>query len=222
MNTPNNSFLIFTRDQLARQAIESLLAQRLYLSFEIESGKLSSERIRKNRFTHILLDQADISLSDVSFIRKNQKDAEIILITPNSESSELHHFSHFGVDGFLKKPVADEEFISAVSRVKESQGNPDIWWFNADDRTLVKEDITIPLTGTESLMLTQLVLSDRRVLSKNDLILRIDKDPEQYSGLEMCLSRLQKKFKTAANGERLIRSVRNRGYCLAQRIRVAY
>ncbi|KNH27028.1 hypothetical protein ACS77_12770 [Pseudomonas syringae] len=127
MNTPNNSFLIFTRDQLARQAIESLLAQRLYLSFEIESGKLSSERIRKSRFTHILLDQADISLSDVSFIRKNQKDAEIILITPNSEPSELHHFSHFGVDGFLKKPVADEEFISAVSRVKESQGNPDIW-----------------------------------------------------------------------------------------------
>jgi DNA-binding response OmpR family regulator len=202
VNTPNNSFLIFTRDQLARQAIESLLAQRLYSSFEIESGKLSSERIRKSRFTHILLDQADISLSDVSFIRKNQKDAEIILITPNSESSELNHFSHFGVE--------------------ESQGNPDIWWFNADDRTLAKEDITIPLTGTESLMLTQLVLSDRRVLSKNDLILRIDKDPEQYSGLEMCLSRLQKKFKTAANGERLIRSVRNRGYCLAQRIRVAY
>lgn len=222
MSTPNNSFLIFTRDQLARQAIESLLAQRLYKSFEIESGKLSSERIRKSRFTHILLDQADISLSDVSFIRKNQKDAEIILITPNAEPSELHHFSHFGIDGFLKKPVADDEFITAVSRVKESQGNPDIWWFNADDRTLVKEDITIPLTGTESLMLTQLVLSDRRVVSKNDLIQRIDKDPENYSGLEMCLSRLQKKFKTAAKGERLIRSVRNRGYCLAQRIRIAY
>ncbi|WP_237884435.1 winged helix-turn-helix domain-containing protein [Pseudomonas sp. PGPR40] len=222
MSTPNNSFLIFTRDQLARQAIESLLAQRSHQSIEIESGKLSSERIRKSRFTHILLDQADISLSDVSFIRKNQKDAEIILITPNAEPSELHHFSHFGVDGFLKKPVADDEFITAVSRVKESQGNPDIWWFNADDRTLVKEDITIPLTGTESLMLTQLILSDRRVVSKNDLIQRIDKDPENYSGLEMCLSRLQKKFKTAAKGERLIRSVRNRGYCLAQRIRVAY
>ncbi|APC19179.1 DNA-binding protein [Pseudomonas frederiksbergensis] len=222
MNTPNNNFLIFTRDQLARQAIESLLAQRLSLSFEIESGKLSSERIRRNRFTHILLDQADISLSDVSFIRRNQKDAEIILITPNSERSELHHFSHVGVDGFLKKPVADDEFISAVSRVKESPGNPEIWWFNADERTLVKADITIPLTGTESLMLTQLVISDRRVLSKTDLILRIDKDPERYSGLEMCLSRLQKKFKDVANGERLVRSVRNRGYCLAQRIRVAY
>nr|WP_269137472.1 helix-turn-helix domain-containing protein [Pseudomonas sp. PGPR40] len=78
------------------------------------------------------------------------------------------------------------------------------------------------MTGTESLMLTQLILSDRRVVSKNDLIQRIDKDPENYSGLEMCLSRLQKKFKTAAKGERLIRSVRNRGYCLAQRIRVAY
>jgi DNA-binding response OmpR family regulator len=179
VNTPNNSFLIFTRDQLARQAIESLLAKRLHLSFEIESGKLSSERIRKSRFTHILLDQDGILLSDV-------------------------------------------KFISAVSQVKESQSNPDVWWFNADNRTLVKEDIIIPLTRTESLMIKQMVLSERRVLSKNDLILCIDKDPEQYIGLEMCLSRLQKKFKTAANGERLVRSVRNHGYCLAQRIKVAH
>lgn len=222
MNTPSSNFLVFTRDQLARQAIEALLAQRLCSQFEIESGKLSCERIKKKRFSHILLDQADISLNDVSFIRKNQKDAEIILITLNSEHSELNHFSHFGVDGFLKKPVADEEFISAVSRIKELPHNPETWWFNGDERTLVKEDITIPLTGTEALMLTQLVLNDQRVLSKTDLILRIDRDPEHYSGLEMCLSRLQTKFKNAANGERLLRSVRNRGYCLAQRIRVAH
>lgn len=102
MNTPSSNFLVFTRDQLARQAIEALLAQRLCSQFEIESGKLSCERIKKKRFSHILLDQADISLNDVSFIRKNQKDAEIILITLNSEHSELNHFSHFGVDGFLK------------------------------------------------------------------------------------------------------------------------
>lgn len=222
MNMPGNHFLIFTRDQLAQQAIESLLAHRLCSRFEIESGKLSSERIKHKRFSHILLDQADISLHDVSFIRKNQKDAQIILITLDTELSELNHFSHFGIDGFLKKPVADEEFISAVNRTKELSNTSETWWFNGDERTLTKDDVTVLLTGTEVLLLTQLVLNDRRVLSKTDLILRVNKDPEHYSGLEMCLSRLQTKFKIASNGARLLRSVRNRGYCLAQRIRVTH
>jgi len=37
--------------------------------------------------------------------------------------------------------------------------------------------------------------------------------------LEMCLSRLQEKFKRVNDGERLFRAVRNRGYCLTQKIK---
>jgi hypothetical protein len=42
----------------------------------------------------------------------------------------------------------------------------------------------------------------KSVLSVDDLILSIGREPEQYRGLEMCLSRLQDKF-NASNGERL-------------------
>ncbi|NMY13774.1 hypothetical protein HBO38_36320 [Pseudomonas veronii] len=51
------------------------------------------------------------------------------------------------------------------------------------------------------------------------LIRNIGREPELYRGLEMCLSRLQEKFKRVNDGERLFRSVRNRGYCLTQRIK---
>jgi len=220
MDRLKKHLLIFTRDTIAQQAIKSLLLQSMSFSFEIESAKLSNEQLEKNQFTHILLDQADISLSDVWFIRKNQKNAEIILITPNPEHSETHHFSHFGVNGFLKKPVADEDFISALDRATTLCESPETWWFSEEERSLAKEGARIHLTNIESLILQQLLFSDRRVLSKSNMIQGINRDPDNYNGFEMCLSRLQRKFSTATHGERLIRSVRNRGYCLAQQIRV--
>ena len=43
-----------------------------------------------------------------------------------------------------------------------------------------------------------------------ELIQSINRDPERYRGLEMCLCRLKEKVSNAANGERLFRSARNR------------
>lgn len=130
--------------------------------------------------------------------------------TPGEKNHRPHHLARLA--------PATPETPSLNTR---TLSHPETWWFNTDERTLVKAETTIALTTIESLMLVQLVISECRVLSRDDLIQRIEKDPQRYSGLEMCLSRLQKKFKSAAQGERLVRSVRNRGYCLAQRIKLA-
>lgn len=93
----------------------------------------------------------------------------------------------------------------------------DSWLFSFTARELRNNTASIPLTVIESMLLKTLTLSSERICSKQELIFGIDKDPDTYSGLEMCLSRLQNKFK-AAFGERLFRSVRNRGYCLVQEV----
>lgn len=92
---------------------------------------------------------------------------------------------------------------------------PEHWVFDFTARELRTAHVRIRLTSTESLLIKTLILSHSRVCSKQQLILGIDKDIHRYSGLEMCLSRLQNKFKDAF-GERLFRSVRNCGYCLVQ------
>ncbi|ALE91031.1 hypothetical protein BOH73_08220 [Pseudomonas versuta] len=71
------------------------------------------------------------------------------------------------------------------------------------------------------MLIKTLIFNEARICSKQELILGIDKDADNYRGLEMCLSRLQSKFKNAF-GERLFRSVRNRGYCLVQEVKSAY
>ena len=95
------------------------------------------------------------------------------------------------------------------------------WFFNLAARELCNSSARIQLTAIESLLINTLVVSTARICSKQELIAGINKDPVAYSGLEMCLSRLQSKFR-AAFDERLFRSVRNRGYCLVQDVKIAH
>ena len=111
-----------------------------------------------------------------------------------------------------QKYVFDYVHAPHIDHVKIQHPDHEAWWFSCDQQTLVHDRKKIPLTNIESLLIKQLLLSDRRVCSKAELILCIHRDPAHYRGLEMCLSRLQEKFSTFSNGERLLRSVRNRGY----------
>jgi len=90
--------------------------------------------------------------------------------------------------------------------------------FSFSTRELQGATARIKLTAIEAMLIKTLTLSESRICSKHELILGIEKDINTYNGLEMCLSRLQNKFR-AALGERLFRSVRNRGYCLVQDVK---
>ena len=100
-----------------------------------------------------------------------------------------------------------------------SSAQPQTWFFSFATQELCNATTCIKLTAIESLLIKTLTLSTARICSEQALILGINKDHQSYSGLEMCLSRLQSKFRVAYN-ERLIRSVRNRGYCLVQDIKI--
>ena len=97
---------------------------------------------------------------------------------------------------------------------------PETWLFDFASRNLCTPTKRIQLTVIESLLIRTLMLNEARICSRQELIRGIEKDTGSYSGLEMCLSRLQSKFR-AAYGERLFRSVRNRGYCLVQDVKAS-
>lgn len=108
----------------------------------------------------------------------------------------------------------------AIAPSAHFSDSPDTWLFCTVAQHLCNNTACIQLTAIESLLIKTLTQRDERICSKQELIIGINKDTYSYSGLEMCLSRLQNKFK-AVFGERLFRSVRNRGYCLVQDVKVA-
>ncbi|WP_413697950.1 winged helix-turn-helix domain-containing protein [Pseudomonas asiatica] len=95
------------------------------------------------------------------------------------------------------------------------------WRLHATSHRLVSGGRSIKLTQAECRVLFALVTSDRRVISKNDLIASLSRDPDSYTGLEMCISRLHYKFSSVWPGCRIVRSVRNCGYCLVQKVCLA-
>ncbi|WP_256670590.1 MULTISPECIES: helix-turn-helix domain-containing protein [unclassified Pseudomonas] len=108
----------------------------------------------------------------------------------------------------------------ALASTAQYSDSPDTWLFCSVAQHLCNNTSCIPLTAIESLLIKTLTQKDERICSKQELIIGINKDTYSYSGLEMCLSRLQNKFKSVF-GERLFRSVRNRGYCLVQDVQIA-
>ena len=116
----------------------------------------------------------------------------------------------------LKTPLTSP----ALAPTARYSNSPDTWLFCSTAHRLCNNNTCIQLTAIESLLIKTLAQRDERICSKQELIIGINKDTYSYSGLEMCLSRLQSKFK-GVFGERLFRSVRNRGYCLVQDVQMA-
>jgi len=108
---------------------------------------------------------------------------------------------------------------SETCTTKTALRAPDFWLLTQQDRMLVKGGLRISLTTIESALIKKMLHHEERVVSKEELIRNIGREPECYRGLEMCLSRLQEKFRRVNDGERLFRAVRNRGYCLTQKIK---
>jgi two-component system, OmpR family, response regulator len=94
----------------------------------------------------------------------------------------------------------------------------DAWALDYERRVLLGRREQIALTASEALILKDFVASEQRVLNKADILACLNKDSGNYTGLVMCISRLQGKFKKVSGGAGLFRSVRNRGYCLVQKI----
>lgn len=210
--------VFFTNDVLTKR-----IDRRLSVQSEEEVSKYLAmhgidRRVKKSLITPLPAKEFP-SPDRFMEIQANQKPRYLGFASEEKISLESDVFSTpIGTDPALENPATVAAFIPETSRPKNLCSTPEVWSFSLNKRQLFSAKAQIPLTTIESLILKQLVLGDRRVCSKEELILGINRDPLQYSGLEMCLSRLQDKFNNAY-GERLFRSVRNRGYCLVQEVK---
>ncbi|WP_193040037.1 MULTISPECIES: winged helix-turn-helix domain-containing protein [unclassified Pseudomonas] len=92
------------------------------------------------------------------------------------------------------------------------------WILIKKSKSLTNGELIIYLSKTE-LKLLEAIAQEPERKAKTDLLIRqIDKQPNTYKGLPMCISRLRNKFKNSTNGKRLFVAIRNYGYCTTQLI----
>jgi DNA-binding winged helix-turn-helix (wHTH) protein len=131
---------------------------------------------------------------------------------------DLDFIERFSPASPLINVTTDHNDSAIAQAMKKSLPPSETWQLGKNNRVLAREGVKVVLTAIEAALVKKMLHHNERVVSKDDLIRSIGREPEHYRGLEMCLSRLQDKFKNACQGERLFRAVRNRGYCLIQKI----
>lgn len=212
---PRKYFVVVTHSSALQLELEALLSNERYNSFGTSQAKMFVEGVVPPSSAPKLMEFFSPHLDSI-VPPVIKQDTQRMLSSFESEWRTLQSDTLF--DNLNSR--TDETTDAVYKAGKPRNSLTEAWRLsngNGND-ALIKDGTEIVLTGLEATLVRKMLNHDDRVVSKDDLIRSIGREPEHYRGLEMCLSRLQEKFKIASNGERLFRAVRNRGYCLIQKI----
>ncbi|MBK5343081.1 MULTISPECIES: helix-turn-helix domain-containing protein [Pseudomonas] len=210
---PRKYFVVVTNSTTSQRELESILSSERFNSFGTSQAQMFIEGATSPSSAPMLMEFSYPSGTRKNVARTIEHDTQRILATLESEWLAAQ-----SANPFHQSPTMNADTSHQTSANEDGTPCSETWHLDNDQGALVKEGVEISLTGLETALVRKMLHHEERVVSRDDLILSIGREPEQYRGLEMCLSRLQDKFKSASNGERLFRAVRNRGYCLIQEI----
>ncbi|WP_166223741.1 winged helix-turn-helix domain-containing protein [Pseudomonas atagonensis] len=210
---PRKYFVVVTHSTTSQRELESILSSERFNSFGTSQAQMFIEGATSPSSAPVLMEFTYPSGARKNVARTIEHDTQRILATLESEWLAAQ-----SVNPFQSVPTKNGESANLPPVIEGDAPCNETWHLDNDQGALLKDGVEISLTGLETALVRKMLTHEERVVSRDELILSIGREPEQYRGLEMCLSRLQDKFKNASNGERLFRAVRNRGYCLIQEI----
>ncbi|MNF52062.1 hypothetical protein D3C84_334010 [compost metagenome] len=210
---PRKYFVVVTHSTTSQRELETILSSERFNSFGTSQAQMFIEGAASPSSAPVLMEFSYPSVSRKNVARSIEHDTQRLLATLESEWLAAQ-----SMNPFHNMPATAGAANDIARTIEGDTPYSEAWQLDKDQSVLVKEGVEISLTGLEAALVKKMLHHEERVVSRDELILSIGREPEQYRGLEMCLSRLQDKFKSASNGERLFRAVRNRGYCLIQEV----
>ncbi|RON43328.1 winged helix-turn-helix domain-containing protein [Pseudomonas frederiksbergensis] len=209
---PRKYFVVVTHSTTCQRELETILSSERFNSFGTSQAQMFIEGVAPPSCAPVLMEFTYPSGTRKNVAHTIEHETQNILATLEAEWLAAQ-------SGARPVALSSQTELSEIPR-EDGDNEPysEAWQLDNNQSVLIKENVEINLTGLEAALVKKMLHHEDRVVSRDDLILSIGREPEQYRGLEMCLSRLQDKFKSASKGERLFRAVRNRGYCLIQEV----
>ncbi|QJI41258.1 winged helix-turn-helix domain-containing protein [Pseudomonas sp. ADAK2] len=209
---PRKYFVVVTHSTTSQRELETILSSERFNSFGTSQAQMFIEGVAPPSSAPVLMEFTYPSGTRKHVAHTIEHETQKILATLEAEWLAAQSGARASVT------PDSAEFCDIAHENEDNNPYSEVWQLDDDQSVLIKENVEINLTGLEAALVKKMLHHEERVVSRDDLILSIGREPEQYRGLEMCLSRLQDKFKSASKGERLFRAVRNRGYCLIQEV----
>lgn len=178
-------------------------------------------RKSKEKFDLYLIDiglPGEDGLSLAQWIRNNNQDARIIILTAHDENQKRIESFSVGIELFLAKPADPVQLMNAVAvvcgKAKLRQAIDAQLVLETSSRNLTGSLGTVKLSSSETALVKSLVQMRRLPLTVNDVaeILNVDQDHANTGTVESRISILRKKFVKVGALHNAIASVRKFGY----------
>ena len=222
-STPISVLLVEDNITLREELSDFLRAEGL--SVKVAGDGLEMNRAIERDMPDILILDLNLPLEDgidiTKRIRASLPQLGIIILSARVRSSDRKDGYESGADIYLTKPTNPVELVSVIQnlyrRLKPVKSASN-WSLDTVRNTLTSpEGVDIKVTGSETLLLKELVLHGR-FATHDDLISYVgnpDKDEESNKlRIEVLISRLRKKLSPYVDPSLFINVLRGRGYQL--------
>ena len=193
-------------------------------------GQQALEKIGQSNYDIVVLDIMMPVLNGIDALKeiRQRYSIPVIMLTARGDDLDRILGLELGADDYLAKPCNPRELyarIKAVLRRSSSGGNDFAEKLRVGDLTVdpgnrkvsLGNDSNIVLTQTEFDLLYLLLAQAGRVVSRNEMSLKVLEKPlSQWDrSIDVHISNLRRKLGSYANGEHRIRTLRGSGYLYA-------
>jgi DNA-binding response OmpR family regulator len=219
---PYMKILIIDDHPKIRENIAHFLTLNNIASDTAATGAIGLRKLQENSFDCVLLDMNMPLMNGREFLRSfrnTDTNTPILVLTSDNQVGDIVTVLDLGADDYLTKPFSFEELLARIHALTRRRGGivestiaygP--YTINLRANTLMRGDVTIPLTHKEWLLFETLYHAKWKPLSKWELCSTIWGNDEllwESMSLEAHIYSLRKKI-----GSRTILTQRNIGYSL--------
>lgn len=219
--------LLVEDDQELCQLLEQLLIMEGYDVTTCQDGEAGLAMAQKSKHHLMLLDVMLPQLNGFEVLKQLRQTSQLPVLMLTAKGDEIDRVIglEFGADDYLSKPFNDRELLARIKAIlrRTQQTNPqeiapkldlgDISLNHGCQEASCHGEV-LDLTGTEFLLLVELVNNVGELLNKNDLNQKVlGKRLQAFDrSLDMHMSNLRKKLPPRADGRPRIKTVRGHGY----------
>ena len=222
----NKSKLLVIEDDIELcQLLGTLLALEGYDIDSAHDGSTGLAMALTGQYQLVLLDVMLPQLNGFEVLQglRQQSNLPVLMLTAKGDEIDRVTGLEFGADDYLPKPFNDRELLARIKAIlrrtqaHDSKSQPLIHGdieLNPGRQEAKCQGVIIDLTGTEFLLLLELIKQAGQLLDKNQLSQQVlGKRLQPFDrSLDMHLSNLRKKLPAAADNSPRIKTVRGLGY----------
>lgn len=201
--------LIIEDDESIHNAIEELLMENGYNTYNAYSGTEALLLLEKEKYDLILLDLMLPGIKGEEIIEK-VKDTPIIVLSAKISSDDKVNCLLSGANDYITKPFEAQELLARIEvQLRNNKNNElnnlkykELELLN-DNHTLLVCNKKVSLTKTEYAILKYLLLNKQQVITKNKLLDLISMDTEDCdeNSLRVHISNIRKKIRDCTEKE---------------------